>query len=204
MDRFIRGGIAAAILGGLLLAAGAALTTVSAGHQQFSDQVLTGVFTVSATLRFTGGILMTWGIISLYLTQADRAGRLGLIAVIACLASMALQTGWMFCDLFAAPSFAHAAPQVLNGDTPGRLAVGAMAAWLANTSFILLGIVTLRARVLPKMSGLALIIAGAITLVPLPADGPVYEVIIGIAFAVAGARALTGAARVPLPAQSAT
>ena len=62
----------------------------------------------------------------------------------------------------------------------------------------------LRARVLPETSGLALVIAGAITLVPLPADGPAYEVIIGIAFAVAAVRALTGAAKAPLPAQSAT
>ena len=97
MERFIRGGIAAAPLGGLLVAAGAALTVVSAGHQQFSDQVLTGVFTVSAALRFTGAIWRTWGIISLYLAQADRAGRLGLIAVVACMANMALQTGWIFC-----------------------------------------------------------------------------------------------------------
>jgi len=137
MERFIRGGIAAAVLGGLLVAAGAALTVVSAGHQQFADQVLTGVFTVSAALRFTGAILMTWGIISLYLAQADRAGRLGLIAVVACMASMALQTGWIFCDLFAAPSFAHAAPGVLNNPS-GPLTAGFMAAWLANTSFVLL------------------------------------------------------------------
>jgi hypothetical protein len=202
MERFIRGGIAAAILGGLLLATGASLMVVPAGHQQFSDQVLTGMFTVSAALRFTGAILMTWGIISLYLAQADRAGRLGLIAVVACMANMALQGGWMFSDLFAAPSFAQAAPEVLNHPS-GPLTVGFMIAWLANASFLLLGIASLRARVLPKTSGLALIAAGAITLVPLPADGPVYEVIIGIAFAVAGARALTASTRAPLPAQSA-
>jgi len=203
MERFIRGGIAAAIFGGLLLAAGASLMTVSAGHQQFSDQVLTAMFTASAALRFTGAILMTWGTVSLYLAQADRAGRLGLIAVVACLANMTLQTGWMFSDLFIAPSFAHAAPEILNNGS-GPMTVGFMAAWLANVSFILLGIASLRARVLPKMSGLALIAAGAITLVPLPVDGPVYEVIIGIAFAIAGARALTASTRAPLPAQPAT
>jgi hypothetical protein len=203
MERFIRGGIAAAIIGGLLLAARAALTVMPAGHQQFSDQVLTSMFTAATALRFSGAILMTWGIISLYLAQADRAGRLGLVAVVACMANMALQGGWMFCDLFAAPSFAQAAPEVLNN--PARLlTVGFMAAWLANISFVLLGIATLRARVLPKTAGFALIAAGAITLVPLPADGPVYEVIIGIAFAIAGARALTGAARARLAARSAT
>jgi len=204
MERFIRGGIAAAILGGLLLATGASLMLAPAGDQQFSDMAATGIFTVAAALRFTGVMLMTWGVISLYLAQADRAGRLGLIAVVACLASMALQTGWIFCDLFAAPSFAHAAPQVLN-DPSGPLMVGLIAAWLARASFILLGIASLRARVLPKTSGFALIAAGAITLVPLPGgDQAVYEVIIGIAFAVAAARALTASTRAPLPAQSAT
>ena len=197
MERFIRGGIAAAVLGGLLVAARTTLTVVSAGHQQFSDQVLTGVFTVSAALRFTGAILMTWGIISLYLAQADRAGRLGLIAVVACMANMALQTGWIFCDLFAAPSFAHAAPGVLNNPS-GPLTAGFMAAWLANISFVLLGIATLRARVLPRTSRARAdhrrcyhpgAVAGR--------SGPAYEVIIGIVFAIAGARALAGAARTP-------
>jgi hypothetical protein len=202
MERFIRGGIFAAIAGGLLLAAGSALAALTAGHQPFSEQVLTAGFTTAAALRFTGAILITWGIIGLYLRQADRAGRLGLIAIVASLANMALQIGWIFCDLFAAPSFAHAAPGVLD-HTTGPLTVGFLIAWIGNVSFVLLGIATWRARVLPRTAALALAIAGAITVVPLPGDGSIYEVIIGLAFAVAGARALPGAARAPLPAQSA-
>jgi hypothetical protein len=49
-----------------------------------------------------------------------------------------------------------------------------------------------------------LIITGAITVVPLPASGASYEIIIGIAFAVAGVRALPGSARTAPAAQSAT
>jgi hypothetical protein len=202
MERFIRGGIFAAIAGGLLLAAGSALAALTAGHQPFSEQVLTAGFTTAAALRFTGAILITWGIIGLYLRQADRADRLGLIAIVASLANMALQIGWIFCDLFAAPSFAHAAPGVLD-HTTGPLTVGFLIAWIGNVSFVLLGIATWRARVLPRASALGLAIAGAITVVPLPGDGSIYEVIIGLALAVAGIRALPGAARAPLPAQSA-
>ena len=202
MERFIRGGIFAAIAGGLLLAAGSALAALTAGHQPFSEQVLTAGFTTAAALRLTGAILITWGIIGLYLRQADRAGRLGLIAIVASLANMALQIGWIFCDLFAAPSFAHAAPGVLD-HTTGPLTVGFLIAWIGNVSFVLLGIATWRARVLPRASALGLAIAGAITVVPLPGDGSIYEVIIGLALAVAGIRALPGAARAPLPAQSA-
>jgi hypothetical protein len=52
-------------------------------------------------------------------------------------------------------------------------------------------------------------IAGAVTVVPLPFDGPGYEVIIGIAFAVAGIAALAvrqpsspAAARPPTQAEA--
>ena len=182
-----------------------AITAVATCSADGRDRPVTAALPLAraASSRFSARFGTTWGIISLYPAQADRAGRLGLVAIVACMANMALQAGWMFCDLFAAPSFAHAAPEVLNNPS-GPLTVGFMAAWLANISFVLLGIATLRARVLPKTAGFALIAAGAITLVPLPADGPVYEVIIGIAFAIAGARALTGAARAPLAARSAT
>jgi hypothetical protein len=201
MDRFIRAGTVAAVLGGLLLAVGAFLRLLPPHYEHFSDEVVTGAFTVSSALRFTGAILMTWGLVAIYARQADRAGRLGLVAVFACLANMALQGGWMFADLFVAPAFATDASQILDGDSPGRLAAAAMAAWLANSTFVLLGIATLRARVLPKVCGIALIVAGACTVVPLPVDGPAFEVIIGIAFTVAGVRASTVRRSVQLAAE---
>jgi cytochrome c oxidase assembly factor CtaG len=198
MERFIRAGTVAAILGGLLLAVGSFLRLLPPHYEQFSDEAVTGSFLVSSALRFVGAILMTWGLVGIYSRQADRAGRLGLVAIVACLANMALQGGWIFADVFVAPTFADAAPQILNADSDGRLGVAGMAAWLANTSFVLLGVASLRARVLPKICGIALLVAGAVTLVPLPVDGPAYEVIIGIAFAVAGVRAFGVSAPVPL------
>jgi hypothetical protein len=197
MDRFIRSGTVAAILGGLLLAVGSFLRLLPPHYEHFSEEAVTTTFAVSSAVRFVGAILMTWGLVAIHARQADRAGRLGLVAIVACLANMALQGGWIFADVFVAPTFAEAAPQILNADSPGRLGLAGMAAWFANTSFVLLGIASLRARVLPKVSGIALMIAGAVTLVPLPIDGPAYEVIIGIAFAVAGIPAL--AMRQPSP-----
>ena len=171
MERFIRAGIAAAVLGGLLVAAGAAphgrVGRSSAILRSGPDRRVHRGRSAAVHRGHPDDL----GDHRLYLAQADRAGRLGLIAVVACMANMALQTGWIFCDLFAAPSFAHAAPGVLNNPS-GSLTAGFMAAWLANISFVLLGIATLRARVLPRTSRLALITVGVITLVPLPADGP--------------------------------
>jgi hypothetical protein len=61
-----------------------------------------------------------------------------------------------------------------------------LTAWVLNSTFILLGIATLRSRVFAKPVGWALVAMGAVTLVPLPFDGPVYEVLIGAACVVAG------------------
>jgi hypothetical protein len=130
-------------------------------------------------------------------------GRFGLVALIACLANLALQGGWMFADLLVAPAFAGSAPEILDGDTPGRLTAGFFAAWIANTSVLLLGIATLRARVLPRACGIGLIVAGGVTLLPLPVDGPVFEVIIGIAVAAAGASAFKGRASAAVVAEQA-
>lgn len=105
------------------------------------------------------------------------------------MANLVLQAGWMFSDLFVAPVLADVAPQILDGDTPSRLGIGFMLAWLANTSLVLLGFAVLRTRSLPLPVGWGLIVAGAVTLVPLPVDGPIYEIVIGVALVVAAAAA---------------
>jgi hypothetical protein len=189
MDRFIRMGIWAAALGGLLLAAGAGVTLV------FGQGWLRDSTTVSSGLRLAGAVLMTWGLIALYTRQADAAGRLGVVAVIACLINMMLQAGWMFADLFIAPSIESLSPGLLDGPTPPRLGVGFMLAWLANASFLLLAVATLRARALPRTCATALAAAGVITLIPLPFAGPAYEVIIGLAFTTAALTVIPISAR---------
>jgi hypothetical protein len=189
MDRFTRTGTWAALAGGLLLASGAAITAATS-VSPFSRQVVTTSFALAASLRLLGTCLMIWGTVALYLRQGERAGRLGLVAVVACLFNLVLQTGWMFSDLFVAPVIAGSAPQILDGNNTSRLSVAFMLAWLFNASFVLLGVATWRAHVLPRTTAVGLLAAGLITFVPLPFDGPIYEVVIGVAFALAAAATL--------------
>jgi hypothetical protein len=111
--------------------------------------------------------------------------------VIACVVNLVLQASWMWADLFVAPLLAVHAPEILDGGDMGRLGIAFLAAWVANTSFVLLGIASLRSRVFPRGLGISLIVAGAITLIPLPVDGPAYEVVIGACFVAAGIVART-------------
>lgn len=197
MEHFTRNGIRAGVAGGILLAAGATIQVFS-GDESMSQEVTTAPFTTASILRFVGAFLMTWGVIAIYARQGDRAGRFGLVAVVACMANLLLQSCWMYLDLFVAPALAGPAPQILDGDTPGRLTIAFLLSWFANAAFILLGITTIRNGVLPRLCGAALIVTGLVTLLPLPVDGPVYEVIIGLAFTTAALQARPATGRHPV------
>jgi hypothetical protein len=106
------------------------------------------------------------------------------------MANMVLQAGWMWADLFLSGALAANAPGVLDGTVMDpRLDAGFLLAWLMNAMFIALGIATLRAGVFARTVGWALIAMGVVTLVPLPFDGPMYEVLIGAACIGAGVTA---------------
>jgi hypothetical protein len=186
MTRFLRFGFTAAVLGGLLLALGAGWSILGS-DQPFSDQAGTTAFALSAALRMIGAYLMILGVTAIAVRQADDAGRFGLVAYALVIANMVLQLGWMWSDTFLSGVIADQAPGILDGTIDeSRLTAGFLIAWLMNSTFILLGIAVLRAKVFPRTVGWGLVAAGAITVVPLPVDGPVYEIAIGLSFAVAG------------------
>lgn len=186
MQRSLTFGYWAMIVGGLLLAVGSAVAMLNSG-QPMSARALTSSFIVSAALRLLGAIALIIGVTAIFTRESDTAGRFGLLAYVLVIANMVLQAGWMWADLFLSGAVAGLAPGILDGavDDP-RLTGAFLGAWFMNSAFILLGAATLRARVFPRTVGWALIGMGTITLVPLPVDGPVYEVIIGATAAVAG------------------
>ena len=65
-----------------------------------------------------------------------------------------------------------------------------LVAWLANIGFLLLAVAVGRTRALPRATWIGLAVAGVVTLVPLPMDGAGYNMVIGVSFQAARARAL--------------
>ncbi len=194
MKRFLSFGYLMAIIGGLMLAAGSGLQAL-ATDPQLSVAAPTAMFATSAVMRLGGATAVLIGLTAIYLGCAERAGRFGLTAYVLVVANMVLQTGWMWADTFLAPTLADVAPGVLDGTVNApRLSIAFLTAWIMNASIALLGIAVLRSRSLPRTVGISLIVMGAVTLIPLPVDGPVYEVVIGLACAVAGLSARRGLA----------
>jgi hypothetical protein len=186
MQRYLSFGYLVTIVGGLLLAGGSALA-LTIGADPFSARVVTTTFAVSAALRLLGAIAIIIGVTAIYVRESSRAGTFGLVAYLLVIVNMVLQAGTMWSDLFVTGALATHAPEVLDGTvSDARLDMAFLTAWVLNSTFVLLGIATLRARVFPRLVGWMLILMGAITVIPLPFDGPVFEVVIGAACAVAG------------------
>jgi hypothetical protein len=186
MDRFVRFGLVSGVVGGGLLALGSGITVAAAGGRPLSVQTTTSAYVLGSTLRLLGAIGMLLGISGLAARCAPRGAAFLLSAYALAVAGLALNLGWIWSDLFVSDSFAAVAPGVLDGSMhPGaRLDIGALTAWIGNVSLVVLAIAVARTRTVRRASWVALLLAGAVTLVPLPFDGPVYEVLIGVAFAV--------------------
>lgn len=190
MQRYLAFGYVTTIVGGVLLALGSAIALLTGG-ESFSATVVTTAFIVASTLRLLGAAAMIIGLTAVYVRESSHAGTFGLVAYALVTLNLVLQAGMMWADVFVTGVLATGAPEILDGTASDpRLDAAFLSAWLMNTAFVLLGIATLRARLFPRLVGWMLIVMGAITLVPLPVDGPVYEIVIGAACAIAGVAAL--------------
>ena len=195
MDRFIRFGLVAGVVGGVLLALGSGISVVTSAGRPLSVQSTTTAFVIASTLRLLGAVGLMLGVSGLVARCAERGGVFLMTAYALAVVGLALNLGWIWSDLFISDSFAKAAPGVLDSsDHAGtRLDAGGLAAWIANLTLVLLAVAVARTGSVRRSSWIALAAAGAITLVPLPFDGPVYEVLIGVAFALAAGLALRDA-----------
>ena len=169
-SRFIRWTGLAAIAAGLIFAG------IQPIHPpDFLPSVTTGLWVVITSLKLAACFLFLIGIAGLYVRQMDKAGWLGLVGFVLFSLSWALQSGFVFAEVFILPPLAGAAPQfidsylgVVNGH-PGEMDIGALVPTYAVLGvFYLLGglvfgIATFRAGVLPRWPAGLLAVAAAIT-----------------------------------------
>ena len=112
---------------------------------------------------FVAFVGLAVGLIALHERLAPRIGRFGLAAFLVALAGTMTQGGNMWFDGFAGPWLAEVAPQAIDSEKTITLVVGALAAYvLFALGWMLFGIALLRARVVPVLIPLAVIVAGAL------------------------------------------
>ena len=137
--------------------------------------VTTGPWAVITALKLVMCFLFLIGLAGLYARQVEQSGWLGLAGFALFSASWALQSGFVFTEVFILPPLASAAPQfidsylgVVNG-SPGTMNIGAaVPAYAVVGMFYLLGgllfgIATFRAGILSRWPAGLLAVTALVT-----------------------------------------
>ncbi len=118
-----------------------------------------------------GALLLLFGLVGMYAHQRERAGTLGLVGFVVAFLGTGLYVGFMYYEAYIWPVLAIEAPVLLEETGPLFAGPTFLAITLTFTSFllgwVLLGIATMRAGVLPRWGALLVIIGAVpISLVP--------------------------------------
>lgn len=164
----------AAVLGAALLIVSDLLTlTVFSGD--FAEIATSGAYLADGAMRLFAGVLLLVGLVGMYARQSEAAGVLGLAAFLLAFAGTVLILGTWWTNTFAAPSMATEAPAFLEAGPTGVLAFGFTLSFaIGGAGWLLFGLASLRARVFPRAASAALMVAAAITFVPLPVVATVF------------------------------
>jgi hypothetical protein len=136
------------------------------------SSVTTGTWAIITSLKLAMCFFFLLGIAGLYARQVEESGWLGLTGYLLFSFSWALQTGFVFAEVFILPVLATAAPKfvdsylgIVNG-VPGEMNIGAIVPTYALVGILYMlgglvfGIATFRARVLPRWpAGLLAVVA---------------------------------------------
>ena len=169
--RLIRLAGVAALLGGAMLVipdAVGGLTGTSGNSYGGTtlEQVWSGIF-------LAGKLLVAVGLPGLYLYQAERAGKFGLISFLMALIGTTLMVGSDWSEVFIAPLLKQSAPALVD-HPPTRLMAGFLMNFgLETLGWLLFGIATFRARVFSRAAAGALMIG-----VLLPLAGPSWSFVV--------------------------
>ena len=146
------------------------------GDYDLAEVARSGAFFLQSILTLFAGTLLLGGLVGLYLRQSEAAGRLGLVGFLIAFFGTALVVGDFYANTFVTPLVAQGAPEFLDDPLSGMLQV-----WLPFSfgvlafSWLLLAVVTLRARVYPRGTSWLLLVGAVLALVPFPlANLPFY------------------------------
>ncbi len=149
------------------MAAGTLYIGIQAIHPyDVLESVTTTRWSVTHYLSIGMDIFALLGLVGLYSKQANKAGKLGLAGYLLFSLFWALSLAFHFIEAFISPSLVHVAPKFVSGllglvtSTPSEVSLGLLPAVYALAGILgyaigglLFGMVTMRARVLPRRAG---------------------------------------------------
>ena len=148
--------------------------------QQYSSPL----WLVISLMGLVGPLLLAVGLPGIVVRQAERAGRLGFIGFVLTLIGAFLETSLFMMFVLVLPWLAQVAPNLAgsNNDPPSLFIAFLVTGVLLVLGGILLGIATMRANILPRWSGLLLIIGALLNIVAFPLNGAIGSIVGTVSF----------------------
>jgi hypothetical protein len=154
------------------------------------QQYTTTMWLVTGLVFLIGTLLLVVGLPGIAARQASRAGWVGFVGFILTWLGAFFEASLFVMAILVLPWLAQAAPKLAASNGPSSFFVAFLVASILLTlGGILLGIATMRARILPRWAGLLLIVGAILNIVEIPLSGAISS-IVGIASFVLFALAL--------------
>jgi hypothetical protein len=183
-SNLIRWGGLAALAGGVLWVVTDVAFFILIGDQPESIVGPTSTWVILAGLFLAGGILILLGLVGLYTFQAAEAGIVGLIAFLVAFIGTGLVVGALWAATFVVPRLAEAAPELVDAEPSGMLAIGFMLTFsLEALGWVLFGLASLRAAVLPRGPAVLLMVGAILSFVLGFFEIPFGDIVLEVALA---------------------
>lgn len=174
----------AALVGAVLVVVLDVVEFVLFGGQPESVAAATSAWIVVQVAGLVATVLTILALVGLYARQAERAGALGLIAFLVALAGEVMIAGDDYGAAFIGPWLAQTAPEVMDVEPSGVLVVGYLLnLLLLAVGWLLFGLASLRARVLPRGAVVLLMVGAVLLIVILMLELPGYSIVLAAALA---------------------
>ena len=176
LANLIRWGGLAAVLAAVLLLVSDVLELLVFGFENVSTIATTGVYVFVTASFLLAALLLSFGLVGLYASQAESAGYLGILGFLMAFVGTVMFAGFFWAQEFFAPVVAEAAPGLLD-NIPRWLYFGSVLTFsLFALGWLLFGVGTYKARIYPRWAALLLMIGAVLIIFPLPVPSAVFDV----------------------------
>lgn len=184
----------AAVVGAVLLIVLDLAEFILIGGQPESAVAANSALVIVRATYMLAITLMSLGLVGLYAIQTEQAGTLGLIAFLVTIIGIVMVAGAQWGAAFLGPWLAEVAPAILDTEPTGLFVAGFILSFLLLAlGWLLFGLASLRARVLPRGSSILMMVGAVLFFAMLFLELPGSTVVFGVALAWMGYALWAGA-----------
>lgn len=190
----------AALMGGVLMILTDGLNLILFPGEHNAQMMASGLWFIIQIVTLLGLMLITIGLPGVYAREAKESGPLGLISFVVTFSGLLMTFGLSWSEPFLGPYLAEVAPDVLASEASGVFLIGVIVALaLFAVGWLLFGVASLQARVLPRGAAILLIVGAALFFVLQILDLPFWSVLLSIALVWIGYALWSRTAAEPIP-----